>query len=1675
MKNLLLYIFLLASTILNAQNNNNPTIAVCNGNQYVCATGIMSQICVNIIVDPTYPNASFIDSFEIRWGDGSPNTWVLGSLNPPSQTHTYDLTGFYGTCTRFKEYDIKLLTHHTNGDLPANNSFTLTFINPPQAKINISDPVICLGQSVTISDNSCPTGFTNPDWDLGDGTIWDDVLSMSHTYMAAGTYTITHTVSNQCGNDSETATVSVINEPVADVKIDSGGLSGIPPVVCLGGGGLVKLNAQISQFETSYMWSVSPGSGWQWWPLPIPAPTGPFPRIQFTQPGTYTITVKVNNDCDMPDEKSIQIKVVDAPQLNLNGQPDGCLPISYSPVPFSAAATYTINGVVQSSFPVSLPIAPTPYIVEATLSNECGMQIRHDTFSLTAPQDVSITNPASNLTVCTGSAPIILEAAPAGGNWSGQHISQSGGNTVFTPPNAPGVFTLKYTRGTGNCERSDDITITVEQSYNLQLAPQPDACVSLNYSPNPNDPNVQYSINGVIQTSFPINLAVSPTPYMIEATVTNVCGTKLLQDTFWVIDPVAVSIAHPVQDTVVCQNTGVITLNANPTGGIWQGQFISGPPGAEVFTPSNPGVFPLIYIRGQGNCERRDTISVTVEAAYNLQLIPQPDDCISLQYSPNPLDPNVTYTLNNAPISQFPVALTESLTPFHISASYTNVCGTTTLTDTFQILSPTPVDILAPLDTTICQFSDPLPLTSTPDGGTWIGVNVSGTNFIPNIGGVFDIIYSRGTGNCEQQDTVVIEVIAVNIEAGPADSTCLDDSPLALTGFSPASGGVWTGTGIANPSGQFDPGTAGTGSHVLSYTFVDPVLGCTFRDSLVMTVHPMPESAFAPPTNTCINELVQFQNQSASTFQVLWQFGDGQTSTDAQASHIYTDTGTYLVTLTTTNQFGCTDMASQTIFVTEPPFAFFTPAPDTGCAVLPVSFQNGSYGWQTNYQWTIGNLYSDTLFNPAPIMLPGGTKDTFYVVTLTATNLCAVRTWTDSILVHPLPLPHFGTNTDTVCSGETIFFANTSLGQPETYFWDFGNGQFSTDSLSGPVTYFTDSLFRTYTIRLIASNFCGIDTFEHDIVVKPVDVKAFFNVPNLIGCQPYTVQFNNFATPGATVSWQFGDGNTSADPSPQHTYVNPGTYKVVQKATAGCGFDSTISYITVLPAPEVSFTSLPQICRNDTLQFINTSPDALSGVHWDFGDGDTSVLNNPLHAFETAGLQTVTFTGISAVNGCPGIITGTVNVLELPNVQFSADKPDGCVPLSVTFQIQPQGATYFEWNFGDGNTKVGATATHVFVNDGQYEVSLLGIDVNGCRNDTLLRYITVHPIPSPAFTMQRDRLCGLPVTVNFTNDTPDAAGFSWIFGDGAGTSQQNNPQYTYTQAGDYTVQLIAENAFLCKDTLSQVFSAYAQPVADFSWDPEEGCAPLEVRFDNLSSNDTDARWFFTDGAQSDSFQQTTHTFYAWGKHGATLIASHRNVCFDTLTLPDIIEVYPSPTANFSFEEIPTNPPSGQFEFTDLSVDATRWLWDFGDGGSSEEQHPAHRYFSNGPKVVTLTVWGENGCPDDTVLIVTPRPMHGLYVPNAFTPGLDNGEASIFQPKGVGLKDFEIAVYSSYGQLLWSSGTDDLLNGNPGPGWDGTYKGNPMPQDVYTWQVIRAVFDDGTVWDGKKVGSVTLIR
>ena len=179
---------------------------------------------------------------------------------------------------------------------------------------------------------------------------------------------------------------------------------------------------------------------------------------------------------------------------------------------------------------------------------------------------------------------------------------------------------------------------------------------------------------------------------------------------------------------------------------------------------------------------------------------------------------------------------------------------------------------------------------------------------------------------------------------------------------------------------------------------------------------------------------------------------------------------------------------------------------------------------------------------------------------------------------------------------------------------------------------------------------------------------------------------------------------------------------------------------------------------------------------------------------------------------------------------------------------------------------------------------------------------------------------------------------------------------------------------------------------------------------------------------------------------------------------------PKPTSAFSMTDNYEN-TQGRVLFTNGSIGATAYEWDFSTGVQSFAIDPVIDFTSDGSYIVTLVSLNEFGCPD-TLRMEYNLMFKGLWIPNAFSPNNPNEAVRLFKPVGVNLEAFTIEVYDTWGNVLWTSSALDE-NGSPTEGWNGNFNGTMVQQDVYMWKA-SAVFKDGTIWQGTDVGKNTNI-
>ena len=247
---------------------------------------------------------------------------------------------------------------------------------------------------------------------------------------------------------------------------------------------------------------------------------------------------------------------------------------------------------------------------------------------------------------------------------------------------------------------------------------------------------------------------------------------------------------------------------------------------------------------------------------------------------------------------------------------------------------------------------------------------------------------------------------------------------------------------------------------------------------------------------------------------------------------------------------------------------------------------------------------------------------------------------------------------------------------------------------------------------------------------------------------PLTVQFVDSSTNSPTSwAWSFGDGTTSVNQSPSHTYTTVGTFTVTLTATNSAGSSTTTQsgYITTTPAPPISsFTS--NVTSGTVplyVQFTDTSANTPVSWLWFFGDGGTSTVQNPVYEYTTPGSYTVILTATNSAGSNTTDIAKyiTASALTKPVTSFSSDVTTGSAPLTVQFTDTSQNSpTSWLWNFGDGSISTVQNPLHVFLGAGSYSVILTASNSAGSQTNSSSTDIVVTTGVTPATTT-------VPVTV----------------------------------------------------------------------------------------------------------------------------------------------------------------------------------------------------------------------------------------------------------------------------------------------------------------------------------------
>ncbi|PLW94298.1 MAG: hypothetical protein C0592_03275 [Marinilabiliales bacterium] len=835
------------------------------------------------------------------------------------------------------------------------------------------------------------------------------------------------------------------------------------------------------------------------------------------------------------------------------------------------------------------------------------------------------------------------------------------------------------------------------------------------------------------------------------------------------------------------------------------------------------------------------------------------------------------------------------------------------------------------------------------------------------------------------------------------DSVCVDEDAIFVNisepNFCAASSATWYtwdfGDGTTqgptlvpagtNPQQTVTHAYGDTGVYVVTLTAENNSTngcGATQYQALVYVSDAVAEFGW---DTVCYGDITHFTDSSSGIYANLvgweWNFGDGTGSNQQNPNHIFPSWGDYTVWLAVTNEAGCTDTVFHIVHVDTLPYVEF--AYDTVCFGDSTHFTNLSYGRGhpiIGYTWDFGDGNGSTDTDPTHIYAAPGS----YNVTLIAIDSKGcIDSISHTVIVSPPPIANF--SADTACLGYPTSFTDLStvtFGTIVYWDWNFGDG-IGSSNLQNPTYIYGDS--GTYYVTLIVETNIGCtDTISLPIYVSP-NPTAEFSFDTVCAGEATTFwdASSGNGWPITAWEWNFGDGGTATGANQSYVYSNPGSYIVTLIVYNQFGCTDTIQYtVSVDSIPEANFTAIP-VCLNDTTWFYDTSiphGGPIISWEWDFGDGNTSNLQNPTHIYGSDGIFNVTLI-VTSINGCADTISLPYEIFPLPNAGFSVLSACEGDPVVFTDTSLANGGVIisWEWDFADGiGTSNLQNPTYIYGDTGTYWVTLIVINSNGCT-DTVMQPVSY--LPRPIADFMSDTSCaGLPV--NFT-DLTDPNGsilgtWEWDFGDG-NTSNLQNPTHVYAGSGIYTVTLIVTNTSGCSDTIQHLAIADSLPLPLFIADSV--CYGDSTHFTDLSIAQGGAlstwTWDFGDGNTSNQ-QNPNHLYSSPGTYSVLLIVDNINGCSDSIR-QDII-VYQLPQANFSYTGTCLN---RDIFFNDLSIagDGTinQWTWDFGDGGNSALQNPVYQYSVVDTFLIVFAIQDQYGCTDtiSDSIIVAPLPQVGF--------------------------------------------------------------------------------------------------
>jgi len=654
------------------------------------------------------------------------------------------------------------------------------------------------------------------------------------------------------------------------------------------------------------------------------------------------------------------------------------------------------------------------------------------------------------------------------------------------------------------------------------------------------------------------------------------------------------------------------------------------------------------------------------------------------------------------------------------------------------------------------------------------------------------------------------------------------------------------------------------GNFTVSLNIVD-VNGCSATKDSVSIIQtdnkPVANFAATTPTQACAPPLnVSFNNTSVgNNLNYNWLFdGGGGSSTQANPTATFTQSGQFYVRLIVVNQSGCADTAFKPNYISIVPTTASFNIPDTICLGDSVQIQNQSAGASLS-NWNFGNSTSSTKQNPKVAYNNPGN----YTITLQTSSPpnCNAQA-TKTVYVEQVTA-NFAVDTNFLCAvPDTVNYIDLSSNNVVSWLWRFDDFDpvFGATSALGksPSRIVFFDLTNKDTLIVTSAAGCKATKALNSLftVSQPI---SNFSLNKVSGCAPLNLKATNTSSSQDSIinySWNFDTLGTSTQKNDSFLFVNPGSYDVCLKITTSLGCqDSSCVPVVAGERPIIQYTQdKDTTCAGNVVTFTDKSSDStkINFWSWEFQDGTPpETSKGPKHIFNALGWIGMRY--IVGLGGCFDTLSAdSVVFVKGPIAEITASTSNCKTPFTYNFTSSLNDFTRFKWDFGDslGFDSLNQNPQYTYTKSGNYKVLLTAI--NDSTNCIYTKEKNIQPRKIKARFNFSDSLACAGSGVSF-NATPSedaiSIGFKWTFDNGNTFNfTPTPPAQTYNLAGIYNISLIAEAINGCKDTIIKPLRIY-NTTANFLASASIGCSPLQVNFLNTSNYDTTAKnslWLIND-------------------------------------------------------------------------------------------------------------------------------------------------------------------------------------------------------------------------------------